>query len=226
MVKFKAVHPTIGFSVENTGSLLTMLRVTSVLIFAIQFELVRIVSQISTLFLSKVPRWTHNLIMGSLMSGLAVVVTAVSLVGCAVGSPSAAKTPEATVLPKETPVVVSFFYSSACTSCAFTQESRIEADQARRSEQARSMLEDLSQQCPQLEVASFEVTYHPENREHLESVAGSLGQDHPSVPMVFIGTRYWTVYGEETRQEIQAYVQVLLDNSCFTNNTVAPAEAQ
>lgn len=141
----------------------------------------------------------------------AALIILIGIVGCDGGSPAALSPIETTTAQDVASVEILFFWSGACATCSFSEEGQREAIQGQRSQQARLILDDLSVEYPELEILSFEVTYHPENRELLESLAESLEITVPSVPMVFIGSAYWTMFGEETMHEMKACVAASLD---------------
>ncbi len=176
----------------------------------IQFGLIPTLALVAAIVLGRVLHGPGYATSRALAILATVAATLIGLTACTANDRFAARSSEVTATQDETHIVARFFYSSACVSCNFTVASREEAEQARLSNEARSKLDNLAGRYPQLEVESFEVTYHPENRLYLESMAKSAGAPDASVPMVFIGTRYWTVYGPESAQEIQAYIETLL----------------
>ena len=142
------------------------------------------------------------------------VMTALGvLAGCG-GSLGFTEPPsQPTDVPGGTVVEAYFFWSGACTQCVHDESEEQAGNEAQRSQQMRSLLDNLVAQYPQVQIVDFEVAYNPENRDRLESMAASAGAQHSSVPMVFIGSRYWIDYDEETRREIQAYVESLLEGN-------------
>ncbi len=148
-----------------------------------------------------------------LIGKLAVVTTVGILAGCS-GSLGIAKSlPQHTEVPGGAVIEAYFFWSGACTQCLHDESEEQAGNEAQRSEKMRSLLDNLVAQYPQVQIVDFEVAYNPENRDRLESTAASAGAQHSSVPMVFIGSRYWIDYDEETRREIQAYVESLLEGN-------------
>lgn len=145
------------------------------------------------------------------MDGLLALIILIVMVGCN-GGPRVAPSPtETTTTQDAESLEMLFFWSSACATCSYSEDGQRQATQAQRSQQARLIVDDLSARYPDLAILSFEVTYHPENRQHLESLAESLGITEPSVPMAFIGSAYWTEFGEKTMHEMEAWVVAHLD---------------
>jgi glutaredoxin len=124
-----------------------------------------------------------------------VVLCLLILAGCvgAAGSSTGADGP----IPAGS-VGIYLFWGDGCPHCA----------------QAKPFLEGLARGDERVVLRSYEIWYHEDNREILQTMAGAAGFEPQYVPTIFIGSRYWEGYSEEIAREIEAALDACLDAGC------------
>ncbi len=89
-----------------------------------------------------------------------------------------------------------------------------EGDGCPRCAEEKIFLADLSRRYPQIEVNDFEVWYNRRNLDLLNKMAAAFGFQANSVPITFIGDRYWIGYSQDIGAGIEAYVADCVENGC------------
>ncbi len=95
-------------------------------------------------------------------------------------------------------VIIYLFWGEGCPHCA----------------QEKVFLQQLIQEYPQIELRTYELYYHEENRALFEEMAAAHGFEAAYVPTTFIGDQYWVGYVESVAEEIEQSVQTCLLNGC------------
>lgn len=123
-------------------------------------------------------------------------------------------------------VPVYFFWGDGCPHCVHE----------------KVFLEELNNKIPAVDVHSYEVWFHPENKKFYENLSKAYGTISGGVPATFIGDKVWVGYNEQRGREIEAKVSSCLQAACIdpadqihtvltsadiatTANTMSPAHA-
>lgn len=111
----------------------------------------------------------------------ALLVALVALVGFA--SPANATDPDA-------PVELTVFWAQGCPHCAAEHE----------------FLEELRDEFPDLQIASFEIRYDAANRALFSETMADLGMEARAVPTTILGDRVWQGFNDAIGDEIRVAV--------------------
>lgn len=76
----------------------------------------------------------------------------------------------------------------------------------------------------QLEIHSYEVWYNPENGALLETFAKAFEFEPTGIPVTFIGGQYWTGFGANNREAIQAAIKDGVENGVIDANQIVTGE--
>lgn len=77
-------------------------------------------------------------------------------------------------------------------------------------ERLKPQLEQLAAEYPQVQLRDFEVYYDRANQQRFLETANKYGLDAYSVPLTFIGERYWIGYREHFPDEMRGELEKLL----------------
>jgi len=77
-------------------------------------------------------------------------------------------------------------------------------------ERLKPQLEELAAEYPQVQLRDFEVYYDRANQQRFIDTTNKYGIDAHSVPLTFIGERYWIGYREHFPAEMRAELEQLL----------------
>ena len=106
--------------------------------------------------------------------------------------------PVAVAGQKPADVPIYFFYGDGCPHCA----------------DEKPFLEKLARSNPRITLYSYETWYVPENSAIFQKIASALGFEPRYVPTTFVGNRYWEGFSEKLGAEIEAQVNLCLEETC------------
>lgn len=95
-------------------------------------------------------------------------------------------------------VVIYFFWGDGCPYC----------------ENQKDVLEDWSQEYPNIEIKDYETWNNSENRDFLENLAASYGVSVKGVPMTFIGDKHWVGFSESLGSEMEDKIKECSQYAC------------
>lgn len=124
----------------------------------------------------------------------AVVILALLVAGFWRAAPGRAAI--AAQAPADVPVY--FFYGDGCPHCA----------------DEKPFLEKLARNNPRITLYSYETWYVPENSVLFKQMAAVLNFEPRYVPTTFVGDRYWEGFSEAIGAEIEAQIDLCLDEVC------------
>lgn len=90
-------------------------------------------------------------------------------------------------------------------------------------ERLKPQLEQLAAEYPQVHLRDFEVYYDRANQQRFLETATKYGLDAHSVPLTFIGQRYWIGYREHFPEEMRGELEKLLGQFSGTKTTTTKA---
>lgn len=97
-------------------------------------------------------------------------------------------------LAKEEDFKIYLFYGQGCPHCA----------------QAEEFLDGLEEEYPEIKVERYEVYLHPENVQLFKDFCSRFNIEPKGVPTIFVGEKYFVGFGKTTGQEIEDYIQEIL----------------
>jgi len=105
---------------------------------------------------------------------------------------------EARPASQNNPTVIYLFWGDGCPHCA----------------REKAFLADYMALHPEVELRDYEVWKHPENVEIFETMAEHFGVISTLVPTTFIGDQAWVGFRDESQAEMQAQLDLCLENGC------------
>ncbi len=95
-------------------------------------------------------------------------------------------------------VVIYLFWGEGCPHC----------------KHEKPFLEGLKVKYPDLEIKSYEVWFHEENKELYKRLADAYGSKGGSVPATFIGEKFWIGYSKVKSAEMKKQVEYCFEKGC------------
>ncbi|MGM5482667.1 MAG: glutaredoxin family protein [Nanobdellota archaeon] len=96
-------------------------------------------------------------------------------------------------------LTIYFFWGNGCPHCA----------------EEKQFLEKIEEKYPELNIKSFEVYQHSENRDLLQELAQAYNTTFQGVPVTFIGEKHWVGFSEQMGTEMEEKAQDCLENDCM-----------
>jgi glutaredoxin len=96
------------------------------------------------------------------------------------------------------PTVIYLFWGDGCPHCS----------------EAEAFLVPLDEASDQIELRMYEVWNDTDNQKLFTEMSAAFGFEPKGVPTIFIGDQYWIGFGASLEPEIQAKIDVCIDEGC------------